>query len=76
MTRDEALEILKNPPLTEEESKELFAQVAEKLGISEDELMSFHELPKKYRKYRNNNWAFVLGIKLYTLLGLDKRIRQ
>ena len=76
MTREEALEIQKNPPLTEEESKELFTQVAEKLQISEEELMRYHELPKTYRKYRNNNWAFALGIKLYTFLGLDKRIRQ
>ncbi len=45
MTRDEALAILSEPPLTEEESKELFAQVAEKLQISEDELMRYHQLP-------------------------------
>ena len=76
MSRDEALEILKNPPLTEEESKALLAQVAEKLQISEEELLQYHKLPKEYLKYRNNNWAFQLGIKLYTLLGLDKRIRQ
>ncbi len=76
MSRDEALEILKTPPLTEEESNELFTQVAEKLGISEEELMSYHELPKKYLKYKNNSWAFKIGIKLYTILGLDKRIRQ
>ncbi len=76
MTREEALEILKKPPLTEEESKELFVQVAEKLQISEEELMSYHELPKRYRKYRNNSWMFDMGIKLYSFLGLDKRIRQ
>ena len=76
MSRDKALEILKQPPLTEKESSELFAQVAKKLKISEEELMSYYKLPKKYIKYRNNNWAFNLGIKLYTILGLDKRIRQ
>lgn len=76
MTREEALEILKEPPLSEEESKKLFTQVAEKLKISEDELMSYYNLPKKYLKYRNNEWAFKLGIKLYTILGLDRRIRQ
>lgn len=76
MSRDEALEVLKTLPLTEDESAELFTQVAQKLQISEDELMSFHELPKTYRKYRNNSWAFKIGIKLYTILGLDKRIRQ
>lgn len=76
MRREEALEILKNPPLTEEESKELFTQVAQKLGITEEELWQLHRLPKTYRKYKNNSWAFTIGIKLYTALGLDKRIRQ
>lgn len=76
MTRDEALEELKYPPLTEEESAELFKNVAAKLDISEEELRSYHELPKKYLKYRNNSWAFTLGIKLYTLLGVNKRIRK
>ena len=76
MTRDEALEILDQPPLSEEESKKLFKQVAEKLEISEKELMSYHELPHEYLKYKNNRWAFRLGIKIYTALGLDKRIRK
>lgn len=76
LKREEALEILKTSPLSEEEARELFVQVADKLGISEEELMSYHELPKEYIKYRNNNWAFNVGIKLYTVLGLDKRIRQ
>lgn len=76
MSREEALETLKTPPLSEEESKELFSQVAEKLKISEEELMSYYNLPKKYLKYRNNEWAFKIGIKLYTILGLDRRIRQ
>jgi hypothetical protein len=76
MTRAEALEILKNPPFTENESKELFKSVANKLGISEEELLSYYNLPKKYLKYRNNSWAFNIGIKLYTFLGLDRRIRK
>lgn len=76
MDREEALEILKSPSLTDEEAKELFSNVANKLQITEEELWSYYKLPKKYIKYRNNNWAFNLGIKLYTLLGLDKRIRQ
>jgi len=76
MTRDEAIDILKTPSLTEEEARELFIQVANKLQISEEELMSYYNLPMEYIKYRNNSWAFQLGIKLYTILGLDKRIRQ
>ncbi len=76
MTREEAIKILEVPPLTETEAKELFAQVAEKLQISEEELIYYHGLPKDYRKYRNNRWAFEIGIRLYTWLGLDKRIRK
>lgn len=76
MTREDALEILKNPPLTEEESKELFTQVAQKLKISEEELMSFHKLPKEYIKYKSNKWIRNIGIKLFTMLGLEKRIRR
>lgn len=76
MTREKALEILSNPPLSEEEAMELFKIIAEKLEISEDELMSYHKMSKEYRKYKNNSWAFNFGIKLYTILGLDKRIRQ
>lgn len=76
MTREEALEILSHPSLTEQESKELFDEVAKRLQISEEELMNYHKLPQKYKKYRNNNWAFNVGIKLYTVLGLDKRIRR
>lgn len=76
MTREAAIEMLKTSPLTEDESKELFTQVARKLRISEEELMSYHKLPKVYRKYKNNAWAFKLGVKLYTFLGLDKRIRK
>lgn len=76
MSRDEALDILSRPSLTEEECKDLFSQVAQKLQITEEELQSYYALPKKYIKYKNNNWVFNLGIKLYTFLGLDKRIRQ
>ena len=76
MTRDEAMEILSHPPLSQEESKALFTEVAQKLGISEEELMSYHELPKTYIKYKNNAWAFKFGIKLYTMLGIDRRIRK
>ena len=54
----------------------MFSQVAAKLQISEEELMHYHDMPKEYKKYRNNSWAFQLGIKLYTMLGLDKRIRK
>ena len=76
MTREEALDILSKPSLTDEEAKELFTIVAKKLQISEEELMHYHDMPIIKRKYRNNAWAFKLGIWLYGLLGLDRRIRK
>lgn len=76
ISREEALMVLEEPPLSEDESKRLFSEVARKLNISEAELMGYHELPHTIRKYKSNQWAFKLGIKLYTLLGLDRRIRQ
>ena len=76
MTRDEALSILENPPLSEEEARELFKAVAQKLKISEEELMGYHDMPHVIRKYKSNQWAYNIGIKLYTILGLDRRIRK
>lgn len=76
MTRDEALKILKNPPLTEEESKELFSAVAKKLEISEEELRRYHDMPISTEKFKNNNWQYVLGEKVMLALGKDKLIRK
>lgn len=76
MTRDQALEILKNPPLSEEESKELFKQVAAKLEISEEELMKLHDMPMLDIKYKSQEWLYSLGIKFFTWLKIEKRIRK
>ena len=76
MTRDEALKILEQPPLTEDESKELFAEVASRLEISEDELMKFHEMPECTEKFKSQEKLYNFGIRLYEKLGLEKRIRK
>lgn len=76
MTRDEALEILKNPPLSEEEGRELFSEVAQKLEISEEELKKYHELPECTEKFKNNKRMRRAGIKLYEFLGIERRIRK
>lgn len=76
MDRNEALELLKRPPVPENECIAMFKEVAKKLEISEEELMTYYKLPKIYQKYKNNAWAFKLGIKLYQFLGLDRRIRK
>lgn len=76
MTRDEALSILEQPPLTEEESKELFSEVARRLEISEEELMKFHEMPECTEKFKSQEKLYNFGIRLYEKLGLEKRIRK
>ena len=76
MTREEALAILEKPPVTEEEGRELFAEVAKRLGISEKELMEFHDMPKCTEKFRSQEKIYNLGIKLYEALGIEKRIRK
>lgn len=76
MTRDEALKELERPPLSEEEGRKMFSDIAKKLEISEEELQGYMDMPKSTYKYRNNTWAFNLGIWLYTKLGLDHRIRK
>ena len=70
------VKILEQPPLTEDESKELFAEVASRLEISEDELMKFHEMPECTEKFKSQEKLYNFGIRLYEKLGLEKRIRK
>ncbi len=76
MSRDEALEILEQSPLSEEESKALFSEVAKRLGISEEELKKIHEIPECKEKFKSHEKFYNLGIKVYEILGLEKRIRK
>lgn len=76
MSRDEALRILEKPPISEEEGKLLFAEVAAKMGVSEEELMTYQKMPKRTEQFRNHAWIYNLGIKIYELLGIEKRIRK
>lgn len=76
MEREEALRILEQPALSEEESKKLFSKVARKLEINEDELMSYHEMPECSEKYKSQEKLFRIGIKIYEKLGIEKRIRK
>ena len=76
MTREEALKILEQPSLSEEESKELFTEVAKKLGITEEELMAFHDMPKCTEKFKSQEKLYSMGIRLYEVLGIEKRIRK
>ena len=62
--------------MTDEEGQKMFKAIAKKLQITEEELQSYFDKGYDGRKYKNNTWAFKLGIKLYQMLGLDHRIRK
>ena len=58
------------------ENKEKSDNVAKRLEISEDELMAFHELPKCTEKFKSQEKLYNIGIRLYEILGIEKRIRK
>lgn len=76
ISREEALKELENPPLSDSESKELFSNVAEKLSITEQELLNYYNLPRCSEKFKNQNKIYNFGIKLFEFLGIEKRIRK
>ena len=76
MTREEALKILEQPPVTEEESRDMFREVAKRLQIAEEELWAFHEMPECTEKFRSQERLYNAGIRLYEKLGIEKRIRK
>lgn len=72
ISREEALEILKNPALDEATAKNEFKYVADKLNISEAELLSYLEAPKKYYwDYRNSQNLFRFGASVLNLMGTE-----
>ena len=77
VTREEALEKLKEPPLSEKEAAELFTQVAKMLEISEKELRSYLTMPlKTYKDYKNQSAIIAIGSKIMYFLKLDQLIRK
>lgn len=74
MTREEALERISKPELSDEFMKNEFNYVANKLGLSNDELQQIFEQPNKsYRDYKNKLWFIQLGAKVINFLGLERR---
>ena len=76
MTREEALKQMEQPPISEEEGKQMFKNIAKKLQISDDELQSYFDKGYDGHQYKTSNWAYKIGIKIYQALGLDHRIRK
>ncbi len=78
ITREEALERLSKPPVSEEDAKQMFKEVADFLRISESELQSYFNMPLGKREdYKHgSSWIIKLGIRVMFLLGKEKRVRK
>lgn len=72
MTRAEALEKLREPPLDADTVRQEFEYVATKLGISTAELQGYLEMPKKtFRDYKSQESVYAVGAKVMRLFGLE-----
>ena len=77
MTRAEALDKLSKPAYDPVTLAEDFEYIATKLGISVQELRSYHEMPlKTYRDYKNQAWMFDLGAKVLKALGVERSVKR
>lgn len=75
MTRDEALERLRKPELDSQTHVNEFKYVANKLGISVDELQDlFSGENRTYKHYKNNRNLIHLGAKILQFFGFEKRL--
>ena len=77
MSRDEAIEKLKEPSFNLETIDEEFNYIATKLGISSEKLREYFNLPKKYYwDYKNQQTFFKFGGKILKFLGVEKSIKR
>ena len=77
MTREAALEKLKQPAIDPDEAKLDFEYVATKLDITTDELQKYMDAPNKtYKDYKNQEKYFETGAKIMRFLGLERSIKR
>lgn len=74
ITREEALKELERQPYTNELIKEDTEYIANKLGLSIDELKNLVEGENKtFEDYKNSFWMIQLGTKVLRFLGVEKK---
>lgn len=76
MSRQEALKVLEQPPISDAERDGVEKELLKRLQISREELMRYYHLPTCTEKFRSQEKIYNIGIRLYELLGLEKRIRK
>ena len=76
MTREEALDKLRYPAISDEESKHEFEYIATKLGITVEELQKYFDQPNKtYRDYQIET-MFNTGAMVLKFFGAEKSIKR
>jgi N-acetyl sugar amidotransferase len=74
MTREEALERISRPELDEKVLEQEFEFVAQKLGLTIQELRDyFNGENKSYMDYKNKSKLITLGTRIMQFLGIEKR---
>jgi putative aminotransferase len=75
VTRDAALDRISRPEMDAHFLSQEFDYVANKLGISRDELQTiFDGENKTFRDYKNKHWLIKLGATIQQMTGLEKRM--
>lgn len=73
MTREEALKELEKLPYNPETIHDDLEYIANKLGITIDELNGYMELPNKtYKDYKSQEQVYNIGAKIMRMVGLEK----
>ena len=73
ISRDEALDILSEPAMTDEQVKREFEYVAAKLDVGGEELQRYLEMPKySFRDYQSQQGIYSLGAWVLKRLGIEK----
>ena len=73
MNRDKALKKLQQPSYDKSTISHDIEFIANKLDITEDELISYLTIPKKtYKDYKSQDYVYNLGAKFSRLIGLEK----
>lgn len=75
MSRNEALNRLKNSELSDDFLSKEFSYVANKLEITEADLhLLFKGTNKTFKQYKNKHWLIGLGARLMAILNLENRL--
>ncbi|MFM5466249.1 N-acetyl sugar amidotransferase [Aeromonas veronii] len=77
MTREDALDKLKTPAISDEDAKHDFEYIATKLDISVEELKKYFDQPNKtYKDYPNQESMFNFGAKVLKFFGVERSIKR